>query len=166
MIRGLRLAVLLALATLAACSKATPPDEATLRADDKRELERVVAIDVRASQAMRDADDATRVGDAGAASTAIASRALPAVDEALRTAEGATMKSDWGRGKRAELVSILRDRKTEMPKYEDAVKTGDPEKMLTAIQAQAAIERRAMVPVAAVQEGRSRFAQSVSGRPA
>lgn len=154
MIRALAVALVFFLLSLAACSKPAPPDEATLRAEDKRELERVVAIDVRASQAMRDADDATRVGDAGAASTAITSRALPAVDEALRTAEAATMKSEWGRTKRAELVGILRDRKTEMPKYEEAVKTGDPEKMLAAIQAQAAIERRALVTVAAVQEGR------------
>jgi hypothetical protein len=137
-----------------ACSKqASPPDEATLRAEDKRELERVVAIDVRASQALRDADDATRVGDAGAATTLITGRAAPAVDEALRTLPPPeAMKSDWGRGKREELVGILRDRKAEMPKYEDAVKTGDPEKMLTAIQAQAAIERRALATVAAIQE--------------
>ena len=53
----------------------------------------------------------------------------------------------------AELVAILRDRKSEMPKYEEAVKTGDPEKMLAAIQAQAAIERRALATVAAVQDG-------------
>lgn len=139
---------------LVACSKAVPPDEATLRAEDKRELERVVALDVRASQAMRDADDATRTGDAGAAATTVASRAVPAVDEALRSAEGASMKSDWGKRKRDELVAILRDRKAEMPRYEDAVKTGDPEKMLSAIQAQAAIEQRALATVAAVQEGR------------
>ena len=144
-----------ALLLLAACSKApAPSDEATLRAEDKHELERVVAIDVRVSQAMRDADEATRVGDAGAASTAVTVRAAPAVDEGLRTAEAATMKSEWGRGKRAELVAILRDRKAEMPKYEEAVTSNDPEKMLAAIQAQAAIERRALATVAAVQENR------------
>jgi hypothetical protein len=157
--------VIRALATLLVCASCAllgggcsrqqaAPDEATLRAEDKRELERVVAIDVRASQAMRDADEATRVGDAGAASLAVTGRAAPAVDEALRTAETTTMKSDWGKAKRDELVAILRDRKAEMPKYDEAVKTGDPEKMLTAIQAQAAIERRALVTVAAVQEGR------------
>jgi hypothetical protein len=150
-----RVVAALGLALVLACSKQEPAaDEATLRAEDKRELERVIAIDVRASQAMRDADDAARVGDAGAASTALTTRAAPSVDEALRTAEGATMKSAWGKGKRDELVGILRDRKAEMPKYEDAVKTGDPDKMLTTIQAQAAIERRALATVAAVQEGR------------
>lgn len=147
-------ALLFLFVVLAGCSKASPPDEATLRAEDKRELERIVAIDVRASQAMRDADDATRVGDAGAAASAVSGRALPAVDEALRTAQAAAMKSEWGKAKRDELVGIFRDRKAEMPKYEEAVKGNDPEKMLAAIQAQAAIERRALATVAAVQEGR------------
>jgi hypothetical protein len=151
------LAVLLVATSASACSKPAPearPDEATLRAEDKRTLEGIVAIDVRASQAMRDADDATRVGDAGAASLAVTSRAEPAVDEALRAAEGATMKSEWGKAKRDELAAILRDRKAEMPKYDEAVKSNDPEKMLNAIQAQAAIERRALATVSAVQESR------------
>ena len=151
------LAVVVVALSANACSKQAPdarPDEATLRSEDKRTLEGVVAIDVRASQAMRDADDATRVGDAGAASLAVTSRAEPAVDEALRAAEGATMKSEWGKAKRDELAAILRDRKAEMPKYDEAVKSNDPEKMLTAIQAQAAIERRALATVSAVQDSR------------
>jgi hypothetical protein len=138
----------------AACTKASPPDEASLRADDKRELERVVAIDVRASQAMRDADEATRVGDAGAASLTVTSRAAPAVEEALRVAQVAAMRSEWGKARRDELLAILRERKAEMARYDEAVTTGDPEKLLSAIQAQAAIERRALATVAAVQEGR------------
>jgi hypothetical protein len=149
-----RLVTALIFVVLLACSRQqSAPDEATLRAEDKRELERVVAIDVRASQAMRDADEAAQVGDAGAASLAVTSRALPSIEEALRTADGATMKSAWGKGKRDELVSILRDRKAEMPKYEEAVRAGDAEKMLAAIQAQAAIERRALATVSAVQAG-------------
>lgn len=150
-----RLLTALVFAALLACSRQdAAPDEATMRADDKRELERVVAIDVRASQAMRQADEAAQAGDAGAASLAVMRRALPSVEEALRTAEGATMKSAWGKAKRDELVGILRERKTEMPRYEEAVRSGDAEKMLNAIQAQAAIERRALATVSAVQEGR------------
>jgi hypothetical protein len=151
---GRRLTLALALGLMvAACSRSTP-DEATLRADDKRELERVVALDVRASQAMRDADEATQKGDAGAAAVAVKSRAAPAIDEAIRAAESASLKTEWGRMKRDELLGIFRDRKAELPKYEEAVQSNDPEKMLTAIQAQAGIERRALATVAAVQEGR------------
>ena len=41
-----------------------------------------------------------------------------------------------------------------MPRYEEAVRGGDPEKMLASIEAQAAIERRALATVAAVKAGR------------
>ena len=152
LVSGLAVALL---GALGACSKATPPpDEATLRAEDKRALEQVVALDVRTSQAMREADTATGKGDAGAAADIVSGRAKPAVDEALRAAEATTLRTDWGRSKRDELLGIFRARKAEMPRYEEAVKGGDPEKMLAAIEAQAAIERRALATVAAVNEGR------------
>lgn len=140
---------------IAACSRQEPQgDEASRRGEDRRALERIVAIDVRASRAMREADEATRDGDAGAARLAVTRRATPAVDEAIAALDSATMKSTWGRAKSVELASILRDRKAEMPKYEQAVATGDPEQLLAAIQAQAAIERRALATVAAVQQER------------
>jgi len=142
------------LALACACAKPAPPDETTLRAEDRAALEPVVALDVRASQAMREADSATGKGEADAAADALAARARPAVDEALRAAENATVNSGWGRAKRGELLAILRDRKAEIPKYEDAVRGGDPEKMLASIEAQAAIERRALATVAALKAGR------------
>jgi uncharacterized protein with von Willebrand factor type A (vWA) domain len=140
---------------LAACSKPVP-DESALRADDKRELERLVAMDVRASQAMREADDASMKpqGDGGGASDVIARKAKPAIDIALSSTEAATMKTEWGRAKKDALLAVLRDRKAELPKYEEAAKSSDPDKMLAAITAQADIERRALAVVAAVQEGR------------
>ena len=137
-----------------ACAKPAPPDETTLRAEDRAALEPVVALDVRASQAMREADSATGKGEADAAVDALTARARPAVEQALRAAENATVNSGWGRGKRDELLAILRDRKAEIPKYEEAVRGGDPEKLLASIEAQAAIERRALATVAAVKAGR------------
>jgi hypothetical protein len=152
---GRRHAIAVGLLVLAAaCAKPAPPDESVLRAEDKAALETVIALDVKASQAMREADTATGKGQADAAADAVSARARPAVDEALRAAESATVKTEWGRGKRDEMLAILRDRKAEMPRYEDAVRDGDPEKMLASIEAQAAIERRALVTVAAVKAGR------------
>ena len=152
---GRRHAIATALLVLtAACAKPAPPDESTLRAEDKAALETVIALDVKASQAMREADTHAGKGQADAAADAVAVRARPAVDEALRAAESATVRTEWGRGKRDELLGILRDRKAEMPRYEDAVRDGDPEKMLASIETQAAIERRALATVAAVKAGR------------
>jgi hypothetical protein len=153
---GLTLALALAsLASLTACSRqAAPVDEAALRKEDRAALERVILLDVRASQAMKSADEAAIKGDAGAATDAVDKRALPALDEAIRTAEGAQMKTPWGVERRDGLLAVLRARKAEMPRYEEAVKSGDPEKMLGAVEAQAAIERRALGAVAAVQDER------------
>jgi hypothetical protein len=145
---------------IAACSKDEPKHddgairEAALRKEDRARLERIVALDVTASQALRAADDAAMKGDAGAAVDQVHARALPALDEALRDAEGPPMKTAWGTQRKDALVGVLKDRKAEMPRYEEAVKSGDPEKMLTAVQAQAAIERRALGAVAAVQDER------------
>jgi len=150
------LAELVMLAALVTgCSRSEPVvDETAARADDKRALGTIVAIDVRASQAMREADDAALKGDAGAATSVVRTRALPAVEEALRAAEGASMRSAWGRAKKEELTGVLRDRKASMPAYEEAATSGDPEKMLTAVEMQASLERRALAVVAAVEEGR------------
>lgn len=153
--RRLLPALALAVTLVAACTnKPAPPDEATLRAEDQRALEQIVAIDVKISQAMRDADTATGVGDAGAATGIVATRAKPAADEAVAAAEHTAMKTPWGNERKAELVAILKDRQAEMPRYEAAVTGDDPERMLAAIQAQAAIERRALTTVAALRQGR------------
>ena len=111
-------------------------------------------LDVRASHAMKDADLAAMTGDAGATESVLALRAKPAVDEALAAMETARLTSVWGKEKGDELASVLRDRKAELPRYEEAVKSGDLEKMLATVEAQAAIERRALATVAALQEGR------------
>lgn len=129
-------------------------DPAAQRAHDKAQLERIVTLDVRASSAMKDADEAAVTGDAGAALGIVGARARPAVDEALRAAEAAPMQSPWGGTRRDELAGLLRARKEEMARYEGAIRSGDPEAMLEAMKAQADIERRALGVVAAIREGR------------
>jgi len=154
---------LVGLVGLGACKKSesTEPtdrgateDESTLRAQDRAKLEQLVPLDVQASRAMKDADDATRTRDAGAALDVVAKRAAPAIDEARRAVEGATMRTAWGSAKRDELAAILRDRQAEIPRYEEAIREGDPEKMLEVVRVQASIERRAIATVATVKEGR------------
>jgi hypothetical protein len=99
---------------------------------------------------MHAADDAVAKGDASKALALIESDAKPAIDEGLRLAGGATMKTDWGKTKREQIEKVLVDRKNELPRYTEAVKSNDAEKLLSAIEAQAAIERRALTAVAGI----------------
>lgn len=145
-----RVLVAAALVVCSACTKAEPE----LRAEDRPELKKIVEQDVRASKAMHAADDAVAKGDAKAALDLVDTQAKPAIDEGIRLADGAAPRTAWGRAKRDAIAAVLRDRKSELPRYTEAVKSGDAEKLLAAIEAQAAIERRALVAVAGIDEGR------------
>jgi hypothetical protein len=99
---------------------------------------------------MHAADDAVAKGDATTALALIDSDAKPAIEEGLRVAGSANMKTEWGKTKRDQIQKVLVDRKNELPRYTDAVKSSDTEKLLSAIEAQAAIERRALAAVAGI----------------
>ncbi|AKV02414.1 hypothetical protein AKJ09_09077 [Labilithrix luteola] len=124
--------------------EAQHPQPEDARATDEKALEALVLLDVRASKAMREADAAAHAGELEKALDIVSKRARPAIEEGLRTGEAVTTKTRWGQAKREELLGILRDRKAEMPRYEEAVRGNDPEKMLASVEAQAAIERRAL----------------------
>lgn len=129
-------------------------DEARLRADDRADLARIVEVDLAVSRAMKEADDASRRGDVPLAKAAVKDRALPNVQSGLALATGIAPRTEWGRERKAELVRVLEDRAREMPSYEQALASGDLAKTLAAVEAQAAIERRALAAVAAAREGR------------
>lgn len=99
---------------------------------------------------MHAADDAVAKGDGAKALALIESDAKPAIEEGLKRADAATLKTEWAKGKRDAIAGVLRDRKNELPRYVEAVKSNDAEKLLSAIEAQAAIERRALVAVAGI----------------
>jgi hypothetical protein len=103
---------------------------------------------------MHAADDAVAKGVVAKALALVDREAKPAIDEGLRRADGATLKTVWANARREQIVAVLRDRKNELPRYTDAVKSNDAEKLLAAIEAQAAIERRALAAVAAIGEQR------------
>ena len=99
---------------------------------------------------MHSADDAVAKGDAAKALALIESDAKPAIEEGLRLADSAKLETAWGKTRRDGIANVLRDRKNELPRYTEAVKSNDAEKLLSAIEAQAAIERRALVAVAGI----------------
>lgn len=144
----------LALGTLLACSKPAPPDPVAMKADDKVELSRLVALDVKVSKALKEADDAEKVGDAGAAVSLLDGRATPLADDAIRQVEAAKPKTEWGQAKKTEILSLLKERKGSIVGYREAVESNDPNKLLSQYLIQSELERRAIAVVAAIEEQR------------
>lgn len=103
---------------------------------------------------MHAADDAVAKGDGARALSLVDSEARPAIDEGLRLADATKPKTPWGKSKHEQISRVLLDRKNELPRYTEAVKSNDAEKMLAAIEAQAAIERRALVAVSGMEQPR------------
>lgn len=128
--------------------------DAELRQDDRQRIEAIAAEDVRASKAMAEADNAARKGDVPAALDAVDNRAQPAIEAGLRLTSSADPKTDWGRTRRDTFAKLLEDRRAELGPYREAVKSGDAEKLVAAIEAQAKIERRAIAAIADTRDGR------------
>ncbi len=135
---------------LGACTKG----EAELQRDDRAKIDLIVAEDVRASHAMAEADAASRRGDLPAALQAIEGRARPAIQDGLRLARATETRTAWGSAKRGTFREILAARDAELAAYTAALKSDDPATLIAAIEAQAAIERRAVLAVDEVTSGR------------
>ena len=143
----------LSFGALDGCTKETPappsPEQDPKQAD-RAKLEHIVAQDLRASKAMTEADTAARKNDITIALDAIDHRGRPAIDAGLRAATEARpeMKTEWGRTRLETFVKLLEDRRAELEPYREAVKTGNLEKLIAAIESQAKIERRAIAAAA------------------
>lgn len=133
-----------------ACTKS----EAELRQEDRAKIGLIVAEDVRASTAMGEVDQAARKGDVLGALDTIEKRAKPAIEAGLKVTTTVEPKTAWGHSKRSVLSKILEDRRAEIGPYTEALKSGEREQLVDALEAQAKIERRALAAVAEVNEGR------------
>jgi hypothetical protein len=128
--------------------------EADKRREDKAMLEMVIVEDVKASNAMGEAEKASRKGDVIGALDALDSRAKPAVESGLRIAGTQNPSTDWGRTKKASLTKVLEDRKAELGPYREALASNDKQKLIDSLETQQKIETRALALVVEVNEGR------------
>lgn len=136
-----------------ACSKTDPAGVAPTPAADRPELDAIVAADVAIERILKEADDLSARGADVEAIEALDKRALPAIDAALAKARAAAVASAWGIARRDEWVGILSERRTETARYAAAIREGELEGRVAAMQAQATLTRRAMAAAKAVQVG-------------
>jgi hypothetical protein len=149
-------AALLALAILGlgGC-RDRPRDDAASAQRDRARLEQIVAADARIDRALKEADDASHAGDDARAALVLEKTALPAADEAIAEATHDTVETPWGRARREELLALLADRRTEIPRYAAALRGTDLDAKLAAVEAQLALQKRALQTATAVMAGPS-----------
>ena len=121
---------------------------------DQTALEKVVVADEAFDRAMKDADDASRSGNDARAADVLRDQARPAGAAALSAAKGAGVETDWGKARKDELASVIGDRTAELPRYEEALRSGDPAKKLAALEKQIDLQKRALNAAAAVRKGK------------
>jgi hypothetical protein len=127
-----------------------PVREAAERdARDMARLERIVSADELFDRALKSADDASRAGDDEKAATLLEGAGARAAAEAVAEAEREPLESPWARARRDALVAVLRERGASMPAYAKALRGEDLDAKLAAVQAQLALQKKALDVAAA-----------------
>lgn len=142
--------LLLALACVsssAACSRSH--EEAN--GADARALDDVLAADQELEAALRDADAASR-SDEKKAAEIIETRAIPLADKVVARVAAANVKTPWGQERRRDLAAVAQGRRDELPKYARALREGDLNAKLDALEKQLEWQRKAMENAARVSQ--------------
>lgn len=102
---------------------------------------------------MRQADDLARTDEAAAADV-LEKKAAPTVDVALTTGANVHLETPWAVERRDELLGVLRDRRRAIPTYAAALRGTDIDQKLAAVEAELALEQRAIGAAEHVTAGR------------
>lgn len=140
------LAVPFAFAVTVGCSRSHEASSA-----DARALGDVLAADQELEAALRDVD-ATSRSDEKKAAEIIETRAVPLADKVLTRAGAANVTTPWGQDRRRELAAVAQGRRDELPKYARALREGDLNAKLSAVEAQLEWQRKAMETAARVSQ--------------
>ncbi len=120
---------------------------------DQAALEQVINRDLELDKVMQEADEAVAHNELTKAIALLDTQAVHGADATLAAANASVVTSTWGQGRRIALIALATDRKNDIPKYAAALKAGDLGAKLNAIQAQLALQRRAMEVQASIAGG-------------
>jgi hypothetical protein len=129
------------------------PSEEVSLAKDRAMLDRIVESDLELDRALKRADDLSAKGDDLAAANALDKFALPRATAAAAQAHAAIVTTPWAKERVAEWTAIAADRAREIPIYAAALRGDDIAAKLAALEAQTAIQKRAIAAAAAVKTG-------------
>ncbi len=140
-----------ALVVAGGCRRDPAAEEAANLVRDRSALSNIIAADMKAEVALKAVGDAERQQKDEEAALLLERNVLPATDAALTLAASTAITTAWGRTRKDELVAVLTERKTEIPKYAAALRAHDWDLELASVERQIAIEYRAMKVAEAIQ---------------
>jgi hypothetical protein len=123
-------------------------------AHDAATLRHLVELDQALDRALKEADDASGANDDARAASLLETKAAPAADAALAFARATPAETPSGQARLQAMVSVMEDRRAEIPKYAAALRGTDLDAKLASVEAQLALQKRAMTAAsAALQTG-------------
>ncbi len=111
---------------------------------DRAAVEKVLAADVSVSGLLRQADGALAAGDREGAVAAVKTKVIPAADANVNAALSLHPTTPWGKARAADLTSLTADRRKSLDGYAAALAGDDGNALLSAIEGQKLIEKRAL----------------------
>jgi hypothetical protein len=119
-------------------------EQAERDARDHVRLEAIVTADEAFDRALKSADDASREGDDAKAASLLEGDADHASAEALAEAEREPLETPWARARRDAMLAVIRERRAAITLYAQALRGEDLDAKLAAIEAQVALEKKAL----------------------
>lgn len=113
-------------------------------AADRTAIEGVLQPDQRASELLRQADALAVQRRSDEAARLVDAQVVVACDQAIAQAGALQPQSRWGRAKLAEAFALLEERRRSARTYAEALRSGDAERVLDQMQAQKAVEQKAL----------------------
>ena len=141
------------LVALSACRDHAREDAENAAARDRALLAHIVDLDAHLDRAMKEADDASRAGDDERAAAILETNALPGVASAIAETEAHPPETAWGRAREQAMLDVLRARREEIPRYVEALRGTDLDAKLAAVEAQLALQKRAIHAATSALEG-------------
>ncbi len=122
----------------AACVKDDPREA---ERSDARSLEGVLAADQRLETELRKADGLSRTDETKAAEL-LETAARPLAEAVVQAATTTQVRSPWGKDRRVELLRLAEQRRDELPRYAQALRSPDPKTKLEALQTQIELQKK------------------------
>jgi hypothetical protein len=99
------------------------------------------------------ADDASRAGDDVRAARLLEGDVARASGEAVAEAEREPLETPWGRARRDAILTVMRERRAAIAPYAQALRGDDLDAKLAAVEAQIALQKKALDAATAALSG-------------